>query len=225
MFAEDLDISVFTIPTGASAEDRRSLLRLQKLARKIFGSYGYLEIGSELGGSLLPHLLDPNCAFAVSIDLRTSRMPDERGTYFDYPENNEALMIAELKRRTGVFQFEKLSIQRKDSSEVGLAEIRGRCQLALIDAEHTNTACFSDAVSTLRLLEDNSIIAFHDANLISDAIQNFERMLGYIGRTFETVFLADCVAAIGLGTLAKDVSSRIFFDFVRSGGIHSKSES
>ena len=84
-----------------------------------------------------------------------------------------------------------------------------RPQLALIDGEHTNTACFSDVISLMPLIAADAVIEFHDSNLICDAIENAEKMLTYIGIEHATVFLPDCVAAIGLRGMAKIVESEL----------------
>ncbi|MFM9927783.1 hypothetical protein VLK31_32775 [Variovorax sp. H27-G14] len=63
----------------------------------------------------------------------------------------------------------------------------------------------SDFIQVLSYLKPDSVIAFHDANLIIDAIQNAERMLRYLKIEFETVFLPDCVAAIGIRGMAAPV--------------------
>ena len=81
--------------------------------------------------------------------------------------------------------------------------------LALIDGEHTNIACFSDFISVLPLMAEDAVIAYHDANLIPDAILNAERVLGYLGIPFHTVFLPDCVAAIGLRGMAGPLASAV----------------
>jgi hypothetical protein len=214
-FVSTLDTSVFQILTAASPNDRKSFLRLQRLTRRLCPSYSYLEIGSELGGSLLPHLLASACASVVSIDLRPLTMPDERAQYFDYPENAEQAMVNTLRSSVGETGIIKLTIFRRDASLVDLAEIPAKANLVLIDAEHTNVACFSDALSALRLAEPDAIISFHDANLISDAIQNFEGALRYLGIKFHTVFLPDCVAVIGLGSSAdavRDTLGPLSFD-------------
>jgi hypothetical protein len=76
---EALDTSVFAIQPGHYS-DRTSFLRVQRLVRTIQPDYAYLEVGSDLGGSLLPHLLDPACRVAVSVDPRPESQPDERGS-------------------------------------------------------------------------------------------------------------------------------------------------
>src|SRR6516162_9870377 len=89
---ESLDTTIFAIQPGHNP-DRTSFLRIQRLVRRLQPGYIYLEIGSDIGASLLPHLLDPSCAMAISIDSRPERQPDERGKDFYYPGNSTVRML------------------------------------------------------------------------------------------------------------------------------------
>jgi hypothetical protein len=206
-FVDALDVGIFCIPTAASANDRRSLLRIQACVRD--KPYCYMEVGSELGGSLVPHLADPQCTSVYSIDLRVSSQADERAETFYYPADGEKAMMAMLADRFDEQPLRKLKTFRCDASQLSPGDIPAKASLALIDAEHTNIACFSDAVSIFRFLEPDAIISFHDANLVADAIQNFELMLRFLGLNVSTVFLPDCVAAIGIGAMADAVNRRL----------------
>jgi len=206
-FLTKLDSSVITIVTALSDSDRRSFLRVQQLVRREIGEYSYLEIGSEQGASLQPHLLDPACTSAVSIDLRPQAQPDERGLLFHHIENSTERMRQTLTGQIGSDLLLKLTTFDSDADAVPASALPGLVDLVMIDAEHTNTACFSDFVNVLAYVKQNSVIAFHDANLILDAIQNAERMLRYLNISFETVLLPDCVAAIGLRAMARPVRS------------------
>ena len=78
-FLKNLDTSVFEgIPSQTSDDDRKSLLALQAGVRSRRKTYTYLEIGSFLGGSLQPHLLDRSCERIYSIDKRCVVAPDDR---------------------------------------------------------------------------------------------------------------------------------------------------
>lgn len=200
-FLDTLNTKVFSIFSASSHGDKQSFLRLQRLTAERFPTYNYLEIGSDAGGSLVPLLLDPRCVAAISVDLRPTSQPDERGRDFDYPEDGEAIMIGNLRASVFARDMQKLRCFKSDISEVPPGEIP-KIHLALIDGEHTNVACFSDADHVLNLMNQDGIIAFHDANLVSDALQNFERMLSRLGITHYVSFLPDCVAAIGIGTMA-----------------------
>jgi Methyltransferase domain len=206
-FVDVLDVGVFCIPSATSGNDRQSLLRIQGCVRD--RPYCYLEVGSELGGSLVPHLADPQCTSVYSVDLRVSSQADERAETFHYPEDGEKAMVDLLTDRFDERTLRKLKIFRCDVSQLCPEDVPGKPDLALIDAEHTNVACFSDAVSVFRLVGQDAIISFHDANLIADAIQNFELMLRSLGMRVSTVFLPDCVAAIGIGAMSDVVTQRL----------------
>lgn len=209
-FLEDLDLSVFSVESATSENDKRSLLRLQKLVSGSVAQYSYLEIGSDQGGSLVPILRDQNCAHAISVDLRPEKQPDERGISFYYPLDGEARMLDNLRGCLRPDELDRLRIFRCDIRDVDVADVP-KIDLALIDGEHTNTACFSDADRMLDFVNDDSVITFHDSNLIDDAIQNFERMLSRLKIDHSTVLLPDKVAAIGLGKFAKAITAQLGF--------------
>ena len=83
---ENLDITIFDkIPSQTSEIDRRCLLAIQRHIRNNRDFYNYLEIGSHLGGSIQPHLLDHKCKHILSIDPRPTKQADDRcgGAYCD----------------------------------------------------------------------------------------------------------------------------------------------
>lgn len=208
-YLSNLDTSVFTVQAALSPGDRQSFLRIQRLIAQRIGGYDYLEIGSELGGSLVPHLLDPGCKTAVSIDLRPLSQPDERGTVFYYPDNTTARMKETIAASIGAAPLQKLVTFDSDASGVSPQSLPAKVDLAMIDGEHTDTACFADFCQVMGFVKDDAIIAFHDANLISDAIQNAERMLTYLKIPFTTVFLPECVVAIGIRGMSEAVASEL----------------
>ena len=66
-----LDLELFNkIHSSTTAGDKRSLLAVQNAIRALKRPYTYLEIGSHLGGTIQPHLLDPRCSKIYSIDKR-----------------------------------------------------------------------------------------------------------------------------------------------------------
>ena len=206
---ETLDIAVFQVKTESTPNDRTSFLRVQNFARAALGRYVYLEVGSHIGGSLFPHLIDPACEAAISVDPRPTAQPDERSQVFHYPENSAARMIAVLSDWLPPAAMTKLTTIDSDVSDVRADAVDPKATLALIDGEHTNRACFSDFVGVLPLMKPDCIVCFHDANLIADAILNAERLLDHLGITHETVFLPDTVAVIGLGSLASAVRDQL----------------
>ena len=201
---EALDTAVFAIQPGHYS-DRTSFLRVQRLVRAIQPGYAYLEVGSDLGGSLLPHLLDPACRVAVSVDPRPQSQPDERGSDFHYAGNSTARMLAELGKHANAEELGKLVTLDTDAAGIDRTAISARPHLVLIDAEHTNVAAFSDFLSVLPLVADDSVITFHDANLVGDTIQIIERFLTYMQTPYSTVVLPSCVAVFGFGAFLKPV--------------------
>ena len=99
---DELDISVFEhIPSQTSDNDKRSLLACQRAVKQILPDYTFLEIGSYLGGSLQPFVLDAACARIYSIDKRPFVQPDERGTNYIYKSNSTARMLENLEKLGG----------------------------------------------------------------------------------------------------------------------------
>lgn len=97
---EALDLSLFEkIESETSTEDRRSLLAVQRATTRRHERYVYLEIGSHIGGSIQPHLVDSRCKRIYSIDPRPSQQPDDRSEVgvCNY-ENNSTDRMIELLR-------------------------------------------------------------------------------------------------------------------------------
>ena len=203
---EALDTSAFVVESQTSAEDKVSFLRIQNLLRACAADYVYIEVGSHLGGTLVPHLADPRCRSVISIDPRPHEQPDERGRSFTYDGNSTARMIEGLQQVLSKDCLAKLRTFDLDATQVPLVDLAARADLVMVDGEHTNVAVFSDVISLLPAIAPDAIIAFHDANLVADAIQNLERYFTYAGIEFATAFLRDDVCAIGLRGMAERVT-------------------
>jgi hypothetical protein len=196
------DISIFTVESQTLPGDRQTFIDCQNIIRNRFERYVYLEVGSHLGGTLLPHLLDPHCASAISIDPRPASQTDERGRQFDYPDNSSGRMIELLSRHVPRGAMLKLQTYDVDTSALAELPIAANVRLALIDGEHTNRAVFRDFLRLLPYLEKDSIVLFHDANLVFDALLNIEEFLLFSGTKHKALFLPDIVFAIALGLFA-----------------------
>ena len=73
---DTLDTSLFAhIRSQSTDDDKRTWLALQRAVRRLKGPYSYLEIGSYLGGSIQPYLVDPLCRRIYSIDRRPLERP------------------------------------------------------------------------------------------------------------------------------------------------------
>ena len=194
-----LDVSLFGgIPSETYPADKQSLLALQNAVRQRTGpnGYSYLEIGSHLGGTIQPHLCDPQCRHIYSIDPRPDSQPDERGDEFDYPENSTARML-ELLADVDRDGLSKITCFDSDASEVDDESIDPRPDLCFIDGEHTNRAVQSDFAFCHRICKSGAVIAFHDAHVVYRAILGIAK-----GATREgacTVKLGGVIYAIELG--------------------------
>jgi hypothetical protein len=180
---------------------------VQRLLRTLKPGYEYLEIGSDLGGSLLPHILDPNCRAAMSFDPRPRQQPDERGMDYHYAGNSTKRMLEELGEHASPEEIGKLATIDADISAAGAIPPGVRPDLVLIDGEHTNVAAFSDFISVLPLLADDALITFHDANLIGDALQIIERLLVQRRTRHSMVILPSCVAVFAFGAFIDPVEA------------------
>src|ERR1044072_44392 len=118
-----LDTSIFQIESQTSIDDRRSFLAIQNALRDWNRDYVYLECGSHVGGSLLPHVLDPRCRLAYSVDNRPDTQPDERGIMFPYPGNSSQRMLATLSHHATADLVGKVRTFDADASELGRAQI------------------------------------------------------------------------------------------------------
>lgn len=196
----DCDPSIFSIRSKTATEDRRSLLRLQNIVRSR-APYTYLEIGSYLGGTLLPHVLDDFCTQIIAIDTRPPMSSDIRGEKISYPDASTEAMLRGLREKAGDKATSKILTFDSDAATVARNGIPFKADFAFIDGEHTNEATFEDFISTLSMCKPDALIAFHDSNLITDAILNCESLLRHEGRTHQPYFLRDQVCAFAIGNM------------------------
>lgn len=191
-----LDVSIFAIDSQTSTDDRRSFLALQNAVRGAKNNYVYLECGSHVGGSLLPHVLDPRCRVAYSVDKRPPSQPDERGVVFPYQDNSSKRMLVTLAGHATEAQLAKVRTLDMDASALTANEIPEKPDLVMIDAEHTNVAVVSDFLHIYRLCGPDTVYAFHDANLVFSGLQNIEAFLRHGGVAFNSYVLPNVVYAL-----------------------------
>jgi predicted O-methyltransferase YrrM len=204
-----LDTSVFeSIPSESSENDKRSLLACQNAMRNLRSGYGYLEIGSYLGGSIQPHLLDPLCARIVSIDKRPEEMPDNRGLTYKYPQNTTARMT-ELLREVEPSQLDKLVCIDGESSDLDPAMIDGPIDLCFIDGEHTDRAVLADFHFVKRVLGDSGAVVFHDAQIVYNGLTTIIADLRASGQRFHAYSLPDYMLVIEIGSAPLHQDPRI----------------
>ena len=199
---ERCDTSIFLIKSQSLDGDRKSLLDIQNIVRNNVDKYVYLEVGSHLGGTLVPHLLDPSCSSVISVDPRPSSQPDERGQIFEYDGNSTNRMVDGLSKvipRSGMLKLKTFDLDVSDLSSEALGV---KANFIFIDAEHTNQACFRDFLAVLNHSVCDCIVAFHDADLIYDALLNIETLMKHEDRKFSAFYLKDTIYVIGFGTMA-----------------------
>jgi predicted O-methyltransferase YrrM len=195
---ESLDTEVFrAIPSETSDEDRRSLLALHLACRASRSKFRWLEIGSHLGGSLQALVRDPACAAIDSIDLRPERLPDERLSVIEYPDNSTERMRRLLSDLPGS-DIRKLRCHEADTGQLD-PEAFEHPDVCFIDGEHTDEACGRDAEFCRRVLRDNGLIAFHDVDVIYQAVAAFVESLRTAGIAYRLAYLPDVIFAIELG--------------------------
>jgi hypothetical protein len=199
---ERLDPGSFAVMTQTSLKGRIALLRIHRRVRNIRPGFTYLKIGSIRGGSLLPHLLDPLCKAANSIDKRPAGQPDARARRFVYRHVSTGCMLHTLRAHVTPAQRAKLATFDVDASELAPEAVGAPVDLALIDGEHTNVAAFRDFVSILPMLAPSALVAFHHVNRNMDAICNIEVCLKYRGIVHRLYLLADLLAVLALGGAA-----------------------
>ena len=194
-----LDLQLFErIPSESTDSDKRSMLAYQLATREIAGDYGYLEIGSHLGGSLQPHLLDPKCRRIVSIDKRPDKQPDSRGLSYRYPGNSTERML-NLLRDVDAEQLGKVSCIDADTRELAPDAVTDPVHLCFIDGEHTDEAVLADFEFCLSAIEEHGAIVFHDANILYDALTEAVGRLLERGRSFHAYNLPDALFVIEVG--------------------------
>ena len=199
--------ALFPIPTQTSDLDKEFLLNAGALVAGSCGSYSYLEIGSFLGGSLAPFLVDPSCKSALSVDDRGLDLVDERGIAYDYAGVTSATMIDGLAAH-GI-STAKLAVHDGPIDTAGGRN--EKYQLAFIDGEHTDTACFRDFLWAMKYMDKDAVVMFHDSVLIYRALQMIFLHLDAAGSPFSFLKKRDsAMSAVMLGKF-KDMDAEAVF--------------
>ncbi len=194
----ELDLRLFEkIPSQSTDQDKQSLLACQLAVRELAGEYNYLEIGSYLGGSIQPHLLDPKCRRIYSIDKRPHSQPDERGIEYVYENNSTARMMEKL---SGVSEsLDKITTIDGDSKSIEPSRIEDKIQFCFIDGEHTDEAVVADFEFCLKVLDTNGAIVFHDAQITYNGIADCISYLETNNIKFKAYVLPHIVFVIEIG--------------------------
>jgi Methyltransferase domain len=193
---ENLDTELFkAISSQTTEEERQSLLAVQRAVAKKLGNYTYLEIGSHLGGSIQPYLVDNRCKTIYSIDARPLQLPDDRGVTVEYPDNSTARML-ELLGKIDPLQVRKITCFDTDASDILADQIATAPQVSFIDGQHTKSSVLSDFQFCHMVTTPDGTIVFHDFQVIYPAIYEICRLLKKQRRRFAALKLAGSVFAV-----------------------------
>lgn len=195
-----LDLGLFSkIESQSTPEDKRSFLAIQNAVRRLHGPYNYLEIGSYLGGSIQPYLLDPDCEHIYSIDKRPKTQPDARGFDYTYLNNSTARMIENLEK-VSADGIKKITTIDGDTGEVEPAFIERPVQVCFIDGEHTDEAVVRDFEFCRKVLDvTGGVILFHDSQITYNGIAECIERLKAEGVRFKAYNLPHIVFVIEVG--------------------------
>lgn len=194
-----LDLGLFQkIASQSTDDDKQSLLACQLAVREIRPNYNYLEIGSYLGGSIQPHLLDERCVKIYSIDKRPEIQPDARGVEYTYLNNSTARMMENLKAVSPA-AAEKITTIDGNTREIDASKIEEEIDLCFIDGEHTDAAVTADFNFCLNVLAENGAIVFHDATVTYNGIASCLELLKEEGVKFRAYSLPSVVFVIEIG--------------------------
>lgn len=193
-----LDVGLLAaIPSQTTEFDRISLLALHAACRQVHGRFGWLEIGSHLGGSLQTVVRDPACTRIDSIDPRPPAQDDERGERYAYPGNSTARMLELLGQLPGA------DLAKLHTHDVGTAELDPeelpRPAICFVDGEHTDRAAMADAHFCRRVLRDEGLIVFHDVGVVYRAVRDFVERVRAELPSVQLAFLPDSLFAVELG--------------------------
>lgn len=187
------------IESQTSERDRQSIVAVRDAVQRAVGEYGYLEIGSHLGGTLQAFVADPACTHLWSIDLRPAVQADERGTDWAYPENSTARMVSLLAALDPAVG-DRLRTFDSDTSGVAKGAIVPAPRLLLVDGEHTDTAVAADAAFCRQVADPaGAVVMFHDAQIVYRGLQRTLTAWSEAGVEFRAYALADCVMVVELG--------------------------
>jgi hypothetical protein len=165
-------IQEFPIESQTTYLDKIAIATVKNIFKRTEKKYSYCEIGSYLGGSLTPFLIDDNCVDILSIDNRNRRQPDERGVKFDYVGITHQTMIDNILGHN-------LNIDKLRTFDGSINDYNGeeKFDLVFIDGEHTDYACFRDFIYCVKFLKYSSIVMFHDSNLIYKSLKIIKELL------------------------------------------------
>lgn len=195
----NLDISLFDkIASQSTDEDRSSMLACQAAVGELRDQYCYLEIGSYLGGSIQPYMVDDRCTTIYSIDKRPRVQPDARGSNWTYVGNSTERMLDNLKQVSTVGLGKVIAIDG-DTREIDPSRVAEKIDICLIDGEHTDDAVVSDFEFCLRVIDGHGAILFHDAQITYNGISDCIDRLKASSTTFNAYLLPHILFVVEIG--------------------------
>lgn len=198
----------FPIQSQTSHSDKEFLLNARNLVKNYIDKYAYLEVGSYLGGSLTPFLMDPSCTAVYAVDERGRQIPDERGLDIDYSGITNQAMIDKLREHA-------ISIDKLNAFDGSIEKLQTdqKVDLAFIDGEHTDLACFRDFIWTFSMMNRHSVIMFHDSTLIYKSLRIIQIYLDSCKIHFKFMKSSgSAMSAILLGEFANVDIAAVFGD-------------
>jgi len=200
-----LDLDLYSkIDSETTSADKKSLLAIQNAVRNSKESFVYLEIGSFLGGSIQPYLLDSKCKKIFSIDKRPEIQADER--YLEgwkYSQNTTQGMLDNLKKISEE-NISKIVTFDNDASNVEKTKINPKADICFIDGEHTNSHVISDFIFCKHVINGAGLIVFHDCDVLFQGILFILRKLKRDREKFKAYFLSECVFVISFDNIIVD---------------------
>lgn len=213
-----VDLSPFSkIPAQLSPSDKASFLTLLAAHGEVFGDFSYLEIGSHLGGSIAPLLINPRCRKIYSIDKRPEVQPDDTGQPCYYPGNSTERMMQNL-RGIDPTADQKVVCFDGDTATVPVPTFDLRPTICLIDGEHTDAISYRDYQFCRKVIQDRGTLVFHDANTLYLTLQRIVTELEQEGVSFDAYCLADAIFVISFGSPKISSDDRIMALLRRGGG-------
>lgn len=195
------DPSIFSpISTQLSAGDKKTLLAIMAGLRALGKPYTYLEIGSYLGGSLQPFLVDPLCAHIYSIDNRPLEQPKDERKKFKWTPVTTQDMLDKL-RPLYADGLSKLQTFDVDSRSADPKAIKIAPTLCFIDGEHTDDASYSDFRFCLSAAAPDAIFLFHDIQIVYRGIQQCLEHLDQQRQPYRFYLLPGKMCIIETGSL------------------------
>ena len=160
-------------------------MAVQRATARDRGTFAYLEIGSHLGGSIQPYLLDERCRAVYSIDPRPlSQLDDRKRGHIVHYEGNSTERMRERLRSLDAAQFAKVVCFESDASLVDPARLVPRPDVGFIDGEHTRRAVLSDYAFCRKALSPTGTILFDDFPIVYPAVIQIVRSLRASGEAF-----------------------------------------